>query len=91
MDDYFQFIVMNCWKINRNLPFLFGDRQAVKSGSLIFPLRTCIGWETLLSMKVFFVCFFFKGGGGGDVLDMSSFIFQPFITCFKIEINHSLR
>ena len=36
MDDYFQFMVMNSWKINMNLPFMFGDRQAVKSFFFIF-------------------------------------------------------
>ena len=39
MDDFFQFIVINSWKLNINLPFLFGDRQAVKSGSIVFPFR----------------------------------------------------
>ena len=62
MNDFFQFIVMNSWKINMKLPFLFGDRQAVKSGSKVFPVRTCIGWE--ISLPKTGVFFFSKGEGG---------------------------
>ena len=65
MNDFFQFIVMNCWKINMNLPFLFCDRQAVKSGSKVFPVRTCIGWEiSLPKTGVFFPP---KEGGGEEM------------------------
>ena len=89
MNDFFQFIVMNSWKINTNLPFLFGDRQAVKSGSKVFPVRTCIGWEiSLPKTGVFFPP---KEGGVRRCIKYFCIVFQPFINYFKIEINHSLR
>ena len=66
MDDFFQFIVINSWKLNINLPFLFGDRQAVKSGSIVFPFRE------LKKSGVFSPN---EGGGGGDIFDISSIVF----------------
>ena len=64
---FFQFIVMNSWKINTNLPFLFGDRQAVKSGSIVFPFRIYIGSEISLSKTVVFSPKEGAGGGGDRI------------------------
>ena len=70
MDDYFQFIVhqtMNSWMINMNLPFLLGDRQAVRSGPIIFPLISN-NWVGNLAFKDWY--FSSKGGGGGGEISI---------------------
>ena len=78
MDDYFQFMVMNSWKINMNLPVMFGDRQAVRCQIWVHNFSSWnLYWVGNLASKDGY--FFSRGeGGGGDISESSIYQFQSF-------------
>ena len=74
--------------INMNLPFLLGDRQAVRSGPIIFPLISN-NWVGNLAVKDWY--FLSKGGGGGggeDIYQSCNHQFQS-LQCVVLDFNQT--
>ena len=67
MDDFFHFMVMNSWKINMNLPFLFGDRHAVRCQIWVYNFSSQnLYWVGNCALKDGY--FFSREEGGGTYL-----------------------
>ena len=66
MDDFFHFMVMNSWKINMNLPFLFGDRHAVRCQIWVYNFSSQnLYWVGNCALKDGY--FFSREEGGGHI------------------------
>ena len=88
MDDIFQFMVMNSWKINMNLPFLFGDRQAVRCQIWVFNFSSQnLYWVGNRALKGGY--FFSREEGGGDISESCIFInFKAFNAQLWTSVKH---